>query len=105
MKKLENIEDVIDLVAVSLEKRDKLALDSLWDAATQIANWSGDCVDGGDKAIRLIKQAHATIEQTISRAAPKKVKNGFTKCHSVLMQLLTLRQGGMAKRDQINLLM
>ncbi len=77
MKKLENIEDVIDLVAVSLEKRDKFALDSLLDAIVQIANWSGDCVHGGEKAVRLIKQAYATIEQAIRLSTTNKVKKWF----------------------------
>ncbi len=77
MKKLENIEDVIDLVAVSLEKRDKLALDSLLDALVQIANRSGDCVDGCEKAVRLIKQAYATIEQAIRLSTTNKVKKWF----------------------------
>ncbi len=65
MKDVTDIEDVIALVAVALEKRDQKSLDNLWSATKQIVEWSGNGVGGGAMAATLISKSYEIIAEHI----------------------------------------
>ncbi len=60
---VEDLEDVVDLVSISLDKKNTKAVEELWDAIDQIVEWSGKGIGNGGKAVKLIQQTLSTIEE------------------------------------------
>ncbi len=62
---VKDLEDVVDLVSISLDTKSTLAVENLWDAIDQIVEWSGNGVGNGGRAAKLIQRTLTTIDEHI----------------------------------------
>ncbi len=63
MKDVNNMEDVIVLVILGLNKRDEKSLQNLLNASDQVVNWEDKGIFDGPVALELIHNATSIIDE------------------------------------------